>query len=535
MASSTTTINDKTMENLVKCAICLDLYNDPRCLSCSHTFCYQCIENLCTQGIGQCPMRDNTFIHRSMIDKLPVNRIAKDLVEYIYKSSQSKSSFSSQTKCDHCKKILSEFNCKTCSKCFCTICLKIKHDINQFKTHSINVIINDNFNKFCSEHIDEKLKYWCNLCQIPVCSDCLLFKHKHHSFVILDNILQKTKIQLHSSAQQLSSIKENLEKLNKKTTEAYHTHYQTHVKTKNHIEQTINQLQTRLEERKEYLISTVLKNDTIQQNIIRAQKSDIEDHLKTILIRELLTKQVLNIEDEFQLVKLKNDIINYNQLIQGQCEPLMDGCTFDLLHFTIDSNLSTIQQQLQDLGSISRETFLTNSTEIRSLLKLSELYGDQKYEELQGTYAYGYRFHLAQPLILNAIQVKVALFNSNLSVYILDHNDILVQKEFIKTSDRHLTTLTWITIPITFQLQHNYYIFVWTQPNSESLPLVACKDSTHNLRQINQHVSVRSKRAQINNLTNINLNTKINVLYDALLFDDERNPTVPAIEMILDI
>ncbi|CAF5190352.1 unnamed protein product, partial [Rotaria sp. Silwood1] len=110
-----------------------------------------------------------------------------------------------------------------------------------------------------------------------------------------------------------------------------------------HIEQTINQLQTRLEERKEYLISTVLKNDTIQQNIIRAQKSDIEDHLKTILIRELLTKQVLNIEDEFQLVKLKNDIINYNQLIQGQCEPLMDGCTFDLLHFTIDSNLSTIQ------------------------------------------------------------------------------------------------------------------------------------------------------------------------------------------------
>ncbi|CAF1531727.1 unnamed protein product [Rotaria sordida] len=530
MASTTTTISGITVENLVKCAICLDFYNDPRYLPCSHTFCYQCIEKLCTEGIGQCPMRDNTFIRRSIINNLPVNRIAKDLVECIYKSSSS-----SQTKCDHCKKILSEFICETCSKHFCTICLKLEHDINQFKTHSINIIINENFNQFCPEHIEEKQKYWCNRCQIPVCSDCLLFKHKHHSFITLDNISQTMKIQLHSSAQQLNSTKEILEKLNKKTTEAYHTHYQTHIKIKNHIEQTINQLQALLEERKKYLISTVTKNDAVQQEIIQTQKSNIEDHLKAILIRQLFTKQILKTEDLFQLVKMKNDVINYNQLIQEQCDQLMYGCIFDLQHFTIDSNLSRIQRTLEDLGSLSTETFLTNSVDIRPLLKLSESYGEEKYQEFQGIYAYGYRLHLSVPLTINAILVKVASFNSDLTIYILDHSDVLVQKETIKTSDKHLTTLTWITIPITFQLQHNYYIFVWAQPNAESLSSIAYRDSTHNLRQINQHVSVRSKSAQINKLTNIDINTKINVLYDAFLFDDERNPTVPAIEMILDI
>ncbi|CAF3082331.1 unnamed protein product [Rotaria sp. Silwood2] len=534
MASSTTTISDITVENLVICAICLDLYNDPRCLPCSHTFCYQCIKNLCAEGIGQCPMRDNTIIYPSRIHQLPINRIAKDLVECIYKSSQCKSSSSSQIKCDNCKTILSEFICKTCSKNFCTICLKLEHDINQFKTHSINILINENFNEFCPEHIEEKQKYWCNHCQITVCSDCLLFKHKHHLFVTLDSISQETKNQLHSSAKQLNLIKENLEKLNNKTTEAYHTHYQTHIKTKNDIERSINQLQALLEERKKYLISTIVKNDAIQQEIIRTQKTNIEDNLKTVLIRELFTKQALNVEDLFQLVKMKNDVINYNQLIQEQCEQLMYGCVFDLQHFTIPNKLLTTQQELENLGNISRETFLTNSTDIRPLLKLSELYGEEKYEEFQGIYAYGYRFHLAVPLILNAIQVKVALFSSDLTVYILDHNDFLVHKKIIKTNDRHLTTLTWITISITFRLQHNYYIFVWTQPSAEFLPLIAYRDTTHNLRQINQNVSVRSKRAQINKLTNININTKINVLYDAFLFDDERNPIVPAIEMILD-
>ncbi|CAF1000636.1 unnamed protein product [Rotaria sordida] len=530
MASPSTTVNSATLENLVKCAVCLDYYNDPRCLPCSHTFCYQCIEKLCEDGMGQCPMRDNSIIFRHTIDQLPVNRIAKDLVECIKKSSLS------GRKCDHCKQILSEFICETCSKHYCTICLKLEHDINQFQTHQINIIFNENSKNFCPEHTEEKQKYWCTLCQQIVCSDCLLFKHQQHTFITLEDFAQKTKIELNSSMQQIIEMKQNLEKLRHKTTEAYRHHCHTHIKTKNRIKQTIKYLQALLDARMEYLITTTTEKYLTQQQIIRQQKTNVEEHLKIVLIRELFLKHVLNIEDHIKLIQMKNDLITYNQLITDQYQQLIEGCFFDLQHFNIQDDLKKIQQLIEDFGFMSIETFLTNCNDIQPLLKLSELSGEEKYQPFQGIYAYGYRFHLTAPLQINAVRVKVALFDQNLTLYILDYNDILIQKEIIQTNDTNSTTLKWLTIPITCQIQHNYYIFIWTQPCQQSIPLIAYRDSTNNLRQINKQVSIRSKRAQINKSTNIDINTKFDVLYDALLNNDERSQTtISAIEMILDI
>ncbi|CAF3698454.1 unnamed protein product [Rotaria socialis] len=533
-ASSATNITDTSVNNLVKCAICLDFYDDPRCLPCSHTYCYKCIVDLCAEGLGQCPMRDNTFISSSMISKLPINRVAKDLVECIQKSAQSKVQSSIRTKCDTCKKVVCEFMCETCSKHYCTICLKLLHDIDAFKTHKMNIFVDESSSNLCSEHVDEKQKYWCSSCEKAVCSDCLLFKHKNHPFVTLEDISQITKTQLNSSAQRLTSMQEDLEKLNEKTTEAFHNHYQTHVKTKHHIENTINQLQKLLEERKKYLISTLSKNDAVQQKIIQTEKQAIDDNLKSVFIRTLFTKQVLKIGDIFQLVKVKNDVINYNQLVEEQSKLLLHGFTFDLQNFTTDRYLSKLQADLEYFGHISAETFFASSSGTRPLLKLSKLDGEEINQEFQGAYAYGYRFQLKSPLTLNAVLVKVASFSADFTIFILDNDDIVVQKKVIKTNDNNSTACKWITISIAFELKQNYYIFIWAKPTGQHSPLISCRESTYTLRQINEHVSVRSKRAKIDPLKNVDINTKLNVIYDALFSNDERNQAIPAIEMVLD-
>ncbi|CAF1408013.1 unnamed protein product [Rotaria magnacalcarata] len=533
-ASSATKITDISVDNLVKCAICLDLYDDPRCLPCSHTYCYKCIVNLCVEGLGQCPMRDNTFISPSIISKLPINRVAKDLVECIQKSAQPKVQPSIRTKCDVCKKVVCEFMCETCAKHYCTVCLKLLHDIDEFKTHKMNILVDESSSNFCSEHVDEKQKYWCSSCEKTVCSDCLLFEHKNHPFVTLEDVSQIAKTQFNSSAQRLTSIQEDLEKLNEKTTEAFHNHYQTHVKTKHHIENTINQLQKLLEENKKYLISTLSKNDALQQKIIRAQKQTIEDNLKSAFIRTLFTKQVLKIDNNFQLMKMKNDTINYNQLVEEQSKLLLHGFTFDIQSFITTQSLLKLQADLEYVGHISTETFFVSTSDTRPLLKLSKLDGEEINQEFQGTYAYGYRFQLKAPLTLNAVLVKVASFNVDFTVFILDNDDIVVQRKVIKTNDNNSTACKWITIPIAFELKQNYYIFIWAKPTGKHSPLISCRGSTHNLRQINEHVSVRSKRAQIDPLKNDDINTELNVIYDTLLSNDERNQTIPAIEMILD-
>ena len=83
----------------------------------------------------------------------------------------------------------------------------------------------------------------------------------------------------------------------------------------------------------------------------------------------------------------------------------------------------------------------------------------------------------------------------------------------LKTHDRDSTILKSISIPITFEFQHNYYVFIWTQFNKKPVSLIAYRDTMHNLYQINERFSVRTKRAEIKNMTNININTKRNVVY----------------------
>ncbi|CAF4221692.1 unnamed protein product, partial [Adineta steineri] len=77
---ATSNIPVTSLSELVKCPICLDYYNDPRLLPCSHTFCFTCITQLANHRTKNddddndssissdeeyrfiCPLRDGTFL-----------------------------------------------------------------------------------------------------------------------------------------------------------------------------------------------------------------------------------------------------------------------------------------------------------------------------------------------------------------------------------------------------------------------------------------------------------------------------------------
>ena len=521
-----------TLENLVKCAICLDTMTDPRCLPCSHTYCYQCIEHLCQEGIGQCPMRDNTIFFRHTIDKLPVNRIAKDLIECLKQSSIT------ELKCDHCEEMTAEFVCQTCSKSFCTLCLKEQHHLNQFQTHQIHLILKQNRDPFCSKHTDEKRKYWCQQCEQLVCSDCLLFEHQTHSFIKLTEIAEKTKIELQSSMKMLVQMKENLQVLHKKIHDAHRTHYQIHSQTKRAIEQTFDDLHNLLEERKNSLIQQLTERNAVQQRLLQGEKILLEEQLKEIWIREDFLRQLLHLDEHVQLIDMKKDFLHYHQLIQQEYQQLMQGCIIDHQHFSLDQHLTTIEQQLEDFGRITTETCFLDHDRTSTIVKLFPSEGEEKIQDFEGVYAYGYKFDLIQPLKIYRIRVRVALFNQDLTAYIFNHHDRLIAEQSIeKNNDLNSSTLQWRIIPVNCQMEQNYSLFLWTKPSDNSIPIIGSKDSNHRLREINQHISVRSKRAQIISSNPIDDQPpQFEILYDALLNNDEQNEKIlPAIEMILEL
>ncbi|CAF1598130.1 unnamed protein product [Adineta ricciae] len=531
-ASNLAASNNSKLETHVKCAICLDFYDDPRLLSCSHTFCYKCIEKLCEDGMGQCPMRDNSIIFKHTIHKLPINRVAKDLVESIQKS------FISQSKCEQCKQSSSEFHCETCSKHYCTICLRCEHDLNEFKAHTIHFIVNANSNHCCAEHTEEKLKYWCQICEQMVCSDCLLFQHQHHSFVQLIQLKDKIQMNLQSSIQKLTSMKNRIEQLSTNASEDLQRHYRTHVEAKGYIERTFDDLQAQLEQRKSQLITQLTLKDTEQQQLIKENRDHLGQFLKTLYMRELFIKQLLKCEDINHLVEMNTDSINYSRLIEEQYEEFLQEHTFDLQYFLVGNASNHLQTQIKSFGEITTCTFVNDGNHIRQLTNLSQLSGKEKPLQLNGTYAYGYRFDLKAAFKLRTLRIKAKLHNCKLKIFIIDHRDILREQKDFNPPSYHSgsTRMNWINIPIHCQIEHNYGLFLWVKSNGNQIPFIAYKDSDHNLRRINEQMSVRSKRAQIDRVESLKLSSKMNVLYDGLCsIEIDKEVSIPALEIILDI
>jgi len=89
--------------------------------------------------------------------------------------------------CSNCETSPAVYLCNKCSNEYCLECFQTIHAAPALRNHpktSIDEKISGIL--LCEIHTDEKVKYWCQQCQIPVCSDCLLFEHKDHTYNLID-------------------------------------------------------------------------------------------------------------------------------------------------------------------------------------------------------------------------------------------------------------------------------------------------------------------------------------------------------------
>ncbi|CAF1470833.1 unnamed protein product [Didymodactylos carnosus] len=199
------------LRDLVSCSICLDHYEDPRILPCSHTFCFKCIQQCAlNNGSFQCPFRDDSTVNTRDIYQLPINRAAKDMVELASKMSMfSLNPEQQQVKCDNCDQQRAVHWCEKCSSHYCDSCTKSVHSIKTLQSHSV-VPLAEKASVFCTEHSDEKIKYWCARCQLPVCRDCLLFKHKDHQCISIQDAATRAKTELQVVLQDIDKREQQL-------------------------------------------------------------------------------------------------------------------------------------------------------------------------------------------------------------------------------------------------------------------------------------------------------------------------------------
>ena len=195
-------------------------------LSCCHSFCTQCIQSLVTEGTGTnsltCPScHQTTPVPKDRVISLPRN------LHLINKQSDICKIISNPPPlCDSCSEDTSVAYCNECEDLFCKQCWDSHQRIRSTRKHSSFTLeeaqtmsrdklteLIPSFIHTCQDHTNQQLKYYCQQCIIPVCSECTIINHKDHPVTEVNKQVDSNKATVHESIQGFQVAQQQLKKV----------------------------------------------------------------------------------------------------------------------------------------------------------------------------------------------------------------------------------------------------------------------------------------------------------------------------------
>ena len=222
--------------DLLECSVCLNdmLDRSPRTLSCLHTFCTECLQQLENDKKIHCPTcREVTELRTNGVTELKINFMLRQIKEHL-KERESKDEKNVHVQapmqgkpsyfCQICQSKEYVFKCKDCPKLMCGSCNKRHSDIKEFKSHSV-IDLSEKNDEFCQKH-NEQITHLCEQCIQPLCTRCMFLEHTeehNNDFVMYDEgikILRKNARKLQDKIKQEATT---AVKIYKDVTERYQT------------------------------------------------------------------------------------------------------------------------------------------------------------------------------------------------------------------------------------------------------------------------------------------------------------------------
>ena len=139
----------KNLKKQLTCSICLDTYNEPKTISCLHTFCSECLETHARvnqrQGKFRCPecQVEIDLPQGNRFDLLPNAFFQKSLLGFL--EAEDRQAVPRQQQ------------------------------------------------ETCSQHTEERVRYYCSSCEACICPICVAEDHRGHAFNVLEKAVQEEK------------------------------------------------------------------------------------------------------------------------------------------------------------------------------------------------------------------------------------------------------------------------------------------------------------------------------------------------------
>ena len=129
----------KNLKQQVTCSICLDTYTQPKTISCLHTFCCECLERHARvsqrQGKFRCPecQAEIDLPQGNRFDRLPNSFFHKSLLGVLEAEDREAIPREQQDTCSQHTEERVRYYCSSCEACICPICVTEDHQGHAFE------------------------------------------------------------------------------------------------------------------------------------------------------------------------------------------------------------------------------------------------------------------------------------------------------------------------------------------------------------------------------------------------------------------
>ena len=321
-------VADKGLKDLGKeitCAVCHDVFEEPKILSCCHYYCKKCIQGLLDYAGRanrpfECPeCRLPTLVPQNDPNQLTTAFFVNRLKELHGKMEKAHGKV--EAPCEQCRGGVSVAFCRQCAEFICADCVKSHQKMKVFSGHKVvtleelkkggakQILVSKPPPPKCPIH-DEPMKAYCFDCSSLICRDCIAINHAGHKSEFTKVAAPETKKQLAEHLEPLKEVQASLCKAAEVVQVTKSEVVAQGTSIAENINQSFQELQEILEQHKNRLLveaskikeekvnhlSTQQKGLNIASAVIQSLVDFVEQNLENATDEEFMTihKQILS-------------------------------------------------------------------------------------------------------------------------------------------------------------------------------------------------------------------------------------------------